>query len=362
MKKLIIISALFFSKEVNAQLQTVTNAGNTTTNVIRFTGAGLLGTSGSPEMVVGYFPTGIITNDTRTFIGWKGDAASNPTTNGLAGTLLLQGRSNISDIPIDFVTGLGTPSLRMRIAGNGNVSIGDNGASASLTPAARLLIKGAGTTNATSSLLIQNSTGTTGFRVLDNGYTGVGVTAVSTSHSAKFGITSATADPGASVLVLEKAIVTGLIGSLRFGSSNVNANIPYWSGIEGNGTGGTDQMDLRFYTSFGPSQQNQERMRIDQFGRVGIGTAAPTAKLEVAGNVIIGTGITSFPAGYNLYVSGGILTAKIKAALVNGSQWSDYVFAKDYQLKPLAEVETFINANKHLPGIPSAQQLIDVSL
>lgn len=77
-----------------------------------------------------------------------------------------------------------------------------------------------------------------------------------------------------------------------------------------------------------------------------------------AGKVTVGTGVTSTPAGYNMYVSGGILTEKIKAALATSSNWADYVFAKNYQLKPLAEVETFINKNKHLPGVPTADELV----
>jgi len=77
-----------------------------------------------------------------------------------------------------------------------------------------------------------------------------------------------------------------------------------------------------------------------------------------AGKVTIGTGVTSTPAGYNMYVSGGILTEKVKAALATSSNWADYIFDKDYQLASLADVETFINKNKHLPGIPSADELV----
>ena len=35
----------------------------------------------------------------------------------------------------------------------------------------------------------------------------------------------------------------------------------------------------------------------------------------------------------------------------------DYVFEKNYNLKPLSEIESYINKNKHLPGIPSAGEV-----
>jgi hypothetical protein len=37
--------------------------------------------------------------------------------------------------------------------------------------------------------------------------------------------------------------------------------------------------------------------------------------------------------------------------------WGDYVFEKTYQLRPLKEVEQFVQANKHLPEFPSAEEL-----
>ncbi len=37
---------------------------------------------------------------------------------------------------------------------------------------------------------------------------------------------------------------------------------------------------------------------------------------------------------------------------------ADYVFEKEYYLRPLTEVEKFVLENKHLPGMPDAQTLI----
>ena len=75
--------------------------------------------------------------------------------------------------------------------------------------------------------------------------------------------------------------------------------------------------------------------------------------------VIIGSGVTKTPSDYNLFVSKGILTEKVKVAVKNTEEWSDYVFAPNYKLKDLTKVDQFIKANKHLPGIPSAQQMVE---
>lgn len=80
--------------------------------------------------------------------------------------------------------------------------------------------------------------------------------------------------------------------------------------------------------------------------------------------VAIGDSALNVPAGYKLYVADGILTEKVKVAVKNSDDWADYVFAANYKLRPLEEVKQFINAHKHLPGIPSAtevaQQGVDV--
>lgn len=85
------------------------------------------------------------------------------------------------------------------------------------------------------------------------------------------------------------------------------------------------------------------------------------------GNVEVQTGSlkvgnVATPIGYKLYVEQGILTEKVKVAVASSPAWADYVFAADYQLKPLSEVEKFINKNNHLPNIPSADELVKEGL
>lgn len=66
------------------------------------------------------------------------------------------------------------------------------------------------------------------------------------------------------------------------------------------------------------------------------------------------------PAGnnYRMYVEKGILTEKVKIAVKSDAvNWSDFVFAKDYKLPALSEVEAFVKKNHHLPEIPSAKEV-----
>jgi len=108
------------------------------------------------------------------------------------------------------------------------------------------------------------------------------------------------------------------------------------------------------------------------FQGVGVNTTTlnPNVSLQVNGithiqdKLIIGNSIststyttTGTPGTYKLFVQGGILTEKLKVAILGSINWADYVFTNDYKLMPLNKVETYIKANKHLPNIPSAQEM-----
>jgi GEVED domain/HYR domain len=80
------------------------------------------------------------------------------------------------------------------------------------------------------------------------------------------------------------------------------------------------------------------------------------------GRVAIGTTNFGSDNTFNLLVRGGIRTEKIKMDVASANQWADYVFAKGYDLKPLKEVKQYIDKNKHLPNIPSAEELVKQGL
>ena len=73
----------------------------------------------------------------------------------------------------------------------------------------------------------------------------------------------------------------------------------------------------------------------DAQGKVGIGTTTPDEKLTVKGK---------------------IHTQEVKVDMA-GPLVPDYVFAPDYDLKPLSEVAQYIKENMHLPEIPSAKEI-----
>ena len=74
--------------------------------------------------------------------------------------------------------------------------------------------------------------------------------------------------------------------------------------------------------------------------------------------ITVGTGAT-IPVGstYKMAIAGGIITEKVRVATNGTAFWADFVFDKNYHLRTLAEVESFIKINKHLPEIPSTSDV-----
>jgi hypothetical protein len=140
---------------------------------------------------------------------------------------------------------------------------------------------------------------------------------------------------------------------------------------------------IRFLTG-GWDSQSYQRMIIDGNGRVGIGKAVPAYSLDVNGiinatalyvngtsltnsqwtttgsNINFNSGIVSIgtataPAGYKLAIGGKMVAEEVVIKLQ--TNWPDYVFEPTYELPPLAELETFILTNKHLPGVPTDEEV-----
>ena len=82
------------------------------------------------------------------------------------------------------------------------------------------------------------------------------------------------------------------------------------------------------------------------------GTYSVNDALFIHNNGNIGIGTTD--PGATLDVNGKIRSEKIE--VISDVPSSDYVFEPDYNLRSLKEVEQFVIQNKHLPEVPSAEE------
>ena len=166
--------------------------------------------------------------------------------------------------------------------------------------------------------------------------------------------------------------------------------------------GATDEQTMRFNTDRSKYVFNIDgtnRMLIQSDGNVGIGLLSPIGRLHVNGGaLIVGVGTSEsaraanvLKFGDNSYVKIGEwqkdnmlsfsahsynfclgnvgigttnpqyrldVAGKIRAKeLIIETTGADFVFADNYKLRPLSEVKAFIEENKHLPEIKSAQEM-----
>ena len=167
--------------------------------------------------------------------------------------------------------------------------------------------------------------GTEGIYIAANGKVGIG-TATPTAI-----LTVGDSSTGGGALLLNRENNTGTEGGqIMFAAGTTGESLFYIDSY----SSGTSQV-LRFR-----STNNSSILSMLPAGNVGLGTTSPTQKLHVIGNI-----------------------------LASGTITPDYVFQKyydgesalktDYTMKSLSEIEAFTRANKHLPGVPSAQEVED---
>lgn len=94
-------------------------------------------------------------------------------------------------------------------------------------------------------------------------------------------------------------------------------------------------------------------------GKVGIGVENPTAELDVNGSIKCTGALDVVDLKTKNINSSSIMASEIKAndIRMDMNNVADYVFAEDYDLKSLSEVENYVNEHKHLPGVPSAAEM-----
>lgn len=149
----------------------------------------------------------------------------------------------------------------------------------------------------------------------------------------------------------------GIPSSITYGTGKLGIGGPYdSSSLFFNGT--VD--DIRIYNRALTASEIQELYR-ETISNVYSGDGHsldaadgdPTDAVFVdnEGNVGIGT---MNPGIYRLAVNG---TIKSREVVVETTGWSDFVFRDDYALMPLGRLEEYIRSNRHLPQIPSAEDV-----
>ncbi|MES2778349.1 MAG: hypothetical protein V4651_00490 [Bacteroidota bacterium] len=306
---------------------------------------------------------------------------------------------------IDGNLGVGTTTPLSALHSNGTLTVGSVTSAGTigaiqLTSAAGSPISGRLTFGTDGSgwgfRIAKNQAGTvTDFvTVKDNGNVGIGTTDPAQKLSVAGRVQAVNDNSYGFTHVTNNTANTGFLTTYKNGADN---NFWLMTGKIGTAT----EPHLLFGTG------GYERMRITSDGKVGIGgVTAPSGSLEVKGDMNLGNavngqrwlfhtrtfaqsdqliiapddasgtpdftkafgidrstgkvyiGSVTLPGNYRLYVKDGILAEKVKVAVSGTGNWADYVFADNYELISLSTVESFIRKNKHLPGVPSAEEVV----
>ena len=216
--------------------------------------------------------------------------------------------------------------------------------------------------------LIFKINGTQLMTLTSAGYLGIGTT----SPGAKLDIESPKYSTDA------QTVKAGVAGSPLQGLGTAGGDIALYTTL-GSGTNATVFLSSIYNDGSGTTAYgvaSTDMYAVNYFaGPTSIGTSAGGGYLQVSGSACIGYSAgTGSPAVKNgLTVQGHVLigeTSQTNTAylldvageiraneLTVNTTGADFVFDKDYSLMNLSDLEKSINANKHLPGVPSASEM-----
>jgi len=248
-----------------------------------------------------------------------------------------------------YLTQNGTP--RFMVNWNGNVGIGTS------APSATLDVNGStrlgGLSGSGTRMVVADASGNLSTQTIPTGSTGTGDNLG--NHSATTNLD-----------MNNKNIIDANLVSFRAGTGK---GIRFW-----NSNYYKIHMGNTSNYKYGPVQDYSIKTGMnndpDRGWTWGVYNQAPVVAINTLGDMQIkgkftamnklSVGTTNMPAmtnvnggAYTTYIKGGLYAEEVKVE----TGWADYVFEKDYELKSLEEIDTFIEENGHLPNVPSAQEI-----
>lgn len=234
-------------------------------------------------------------------------------------------------------TGFGWLSLLSYTTGYGNTAYGNQTLQKTTTGQLNLAVGG---------FSLQNNIG--GFGNVGLGYATL-INNVSGNNNVAIGADALYSNTTSGNIAIGRSALT----TLTTGANNLA--IGYQAGNSANGSN-----NIFLGTQAGFSETGSNKLYITPSN-----TTQPTIYGDFSANFVsIGNNITlakrdaiATAGSYGLLVEKGILTEKLKVATIASADWADYVFDEKYKMLSLEEVEKFVKANKHLPNVPSAEEM-----
>ena len=103
--------------------------------------------------------------------------------------------------------------------------------------------------------------------------------------------------------------------------------------------------------------RRQEQQIIFQVQNGGIAPGSMLDAMTIRHTGAVGVGTDDIPEGFLFAVNGKVIAEELQVQLKG--DWPDFVFADDYELMSLYEVENFIKQNRHLPNVPNEAQVTE---
>ncbi|QEM09135.1 DUF4200 domain-containing protein [Mucilaginibacter rubeus] len=132
-------------------------------------------------------------------------------------------------------------------------------------------------------------------------------------------------------------LVSDVNGGIELGPVSSTGAVPYFD----------------FHFGSGTSQDYNVRLQNSANNEFTIQTNSGGTVFAVTGSTVgIGTTDTK---GYKLGVNGSMIATSVTVKLYGS--WADYVFKPTYKLPSLSAVKSYIQQHRHLPEIPSAEEI-----